>query len=174
VLFRSQGKNNAGLNMMGVILELTRDRLLKKKTSHPSKISTYLPKFSKPSNNIHTNNEQYSDGSYIHRRHTDVKRHNDRYQSKSISSQHHSMQYSHASQNRHDETRYRDGGNLRKHLVSNQRNNQPLCDYCAEPGHLHEQCSHGDYIRCIRCHGWGHKQRNCPTNHNELYNRDSY
>jgi ribA/ribD-fused uncharacterized protein len=46
------------------------------------------------------------------------------------------------------------------------RNSQPICDFCGEAGHLHDQCRHGHHIQCTWCHGWGHKAKKCSSQSN--------
>jgi hypothetical protein len=109
--FWARGSGESGLNILGTLLELLREKIKKRKGR--SMVVTPLPRF--------------------------VNR---------------------TVQCKYDVT---DSSSQRQQNPWSNHTRQATCDYCGEPGHLHRNCKHGDYVQCHTCGCLGHKQKYCPN-----------
>ena len=50
-----------------------------------------------------------------------------------------------------------------KQTSSYRTREQPTCHFCGIPGHMKDQCRHGDYLKCHTCKAYGHKSKYCKN-----------
>ena len=50
-----------------------------------------------------------------------------------------------------------------KQTSSYRKREQPTCHFCGIPGHMKDQCRHGDYLKCHTCKAYGHKSKYCKN-----------